>query len=75
TPSADEYLSQLRAVEQGLVSRELSWISMFPSYGATPTPARGVAAETLRDVLTAIHVPAALNVTYQSMSRPEPSAR
>ena len=75
TPSAEDYFAQLRAVDQGLVSREQSWISVFPGYGATPTPARGVAPETLRDVLGAIHEPAALQVTYQSMSRPEPSAR
>lgn len=75
TPSAEDYLAQLRAVDQGLVSREQSWISVFPGYGATPTPVRGVAPETLRDVLAAIHEPAALQVTYQSMSRPEPSAR
>ena len=75
TPSAEDYFAQLRAVDQGLVSREQSWISMFPGYGATPTPARGVAPETLRDVLAAIHEPAALQVTYQSMTRPEPSAR
>lgn len=48
---------------------------MFAGYGATPTPARGVAPEILRDVLAAIHKPAALQITYQSMSRPEPSAR
>ena len=75
TPSAEDYFAQLRAVDQGLVSREQSWISVFPGYGATPMPARGVAPETLRDVLAAIHEPAALQVTYQSMSRPEPSAR
>lgn len=75
TPSAEDYFAQLRAVDQGLVSREESWISVFPGHGATPTPARGVAPETLRDVLAAIHEPAALQVTYQSMSRPEPSAR
>ena len=75
TPSAEDYFAQLRAVDQGLVSREQSWISVFPGYGVTPTPARGVAPETLRDVLAAIHEPAALQVTYQSMSRPEPSAR
>lgn len=74
-PSAEDYFAQLRAVDQGLVSREQSWISLFPGYGATPTPARGVAPETLRDVLAAIHEPAALQVTCQSMSRPEPSAR
>jgi hypothetical protein len=75
TPSAEDYLAHLRAVDQGLVSHDQSWISVFPSYGATPTPARGVAPETLRDVLAAIHAPAALEITYQSMSRPEPSAR
>lgn len=74
-PSAEDYLAHLRAVDQGLVSHDQSWISVFPSYGATPTPARGVAPETLRDVLAAIHAPAALEITYQSMSRPEPSAR
>lgn len=75
TPSADEYFAQLRAVDQGLVSRDQSWISVFPAFAATPIPARGVAAETLRDVLAAIHAPAALEITYQSMSRPEPSLR
>lgn len=75
TPSAEDYFAQLRAVGQGLVSREQSWISVFPGYGATPTPARGVAPETLRDVLAAIHEPAALHLTHQSMSRPEASAR
>lgn len=74
-PDAEEYFAQLRAVDQGLVSAEQSWISFFPSFGATPTPARGVTPETLRDVLAAIREPAALQVTYQSMSRPEPSAR
>ncbi|MBO6884212.1 MAG: WYL domain-containing protein [Marivita sp.] len=74
-PDAEEYFAQLRAVDQALVSAEQSWISFFPSFGATPAPARGVAPETLRDVLAAIREPAALQVTYQSMSRPEPSAR
>ena len=74
-PDAEEYFAQLRAVDQGLVSAEQSWISVFPGFGATPTPARGVAPETLRDVLAAIRVPAALQATYQSMSRPEPAAR
>ena len=74
-PDAAEYFAQLRAVEQGIVSEEQSWISYFPGFGATPTPARGVSPETLRGVLAAIRERAALQVTYQSMSRPEPSAR
>jgi hypothetical protein len=53
-PSAEDYFAQLKAVDQGLVSREQSWISYFPGFGAPPTPARGVSPETLRDVLAAI---------------------
>ena len=74
-PEASKYFAQLQAVEHGLIDVGHSWISQFPAYGATPTPARGVRADTLRDVLAAIREPAALEVTYQSMSRPEPSAR
>jgi hypothetical protein len=74
-PVASKYFAQLQAVEHGLIDVGHSWISQFPAYAATPTPARGVSAETLRDVLAAIREPAALEVTYQSMSRPEPSAR
>ena len=74
-PDAEKYFAQLRAVDQGLVSAEQSWISFFPGFGAAPTPARGIAPETLRDVLAAIREPAALQLTYQSMSRPEPTAR
>lgn len=74
-PDAAEYFAQLQAVELGLVSEEQSWISFFPGYAATPVPARGVNPEVLREVLSAIRAMAALNITYQSMSRPEPTAR
>jgi hypothetical protein len=74
-PDAAEYFAQLQAVELGLVSEEQSWISFFPGYAATPVPARGVDPEVLREVLSAIRSKTALNVTYQSMSRPEPTAR
>lgn len=72
TPSADEYLTQPCDVDQGLILPEQSWIIISPSHGVTPTPTHGVAPESLRSVLAAIHAPAALQVTYQSMSRPEP---
>jgi predicted DNA-binding transcriptional regulator YafY len=74
-PDAAEYFAQLQAVEHGLVAEEQSWISFFPGYAATPIPARGVGHEILRDVLASIREQKALLVTYQSMSRPEPSAR
>ena len=74
-PDAAEYFAQLQAVEHGLVAEEQSWISFFPSYAATPIPARGVDPEVLREVLSAIREKNALQITYQSMSRPEPTAR
>ena len=74
-PDTEEYFAQMRAVDQGLVSAEQSWISYSPNFGATPTPARGVVPETLRDVLTTIRESAGLLVTYQSLSHREPSLR
>lgn len=74
-PDAAEYFAQLQAVEHGLVPEAQSWISFFPQYAATPVPARGVDPQVLRDVLSAIRAKAALQITYQSMSRPEPSLR
>lgn len=74
-PDAAEYFAQLQAVEHGLVAEEQSWISFFPDFAATPIPARGVDPEVLREVLSAIRERTALQITYQSMSRPEPSAR
>ena len=74
-PDSAEYFAQLQAVEQGLVPEAQSWISFFPGYAATPVPARGVDPQVLRDVLSAIRDKAALKITYQSMSRPEPTAR
>ena len=74
-PDAAEYFAQLQAVELGLVAEDQSWISFFPGFAATPIPARGVDPKILREVLSAIREKNALQVTYQSMSRPEPSAR
>lgn len=74
-PDAAEYFAQLQAVEHGLVPQAQSWISFFPGYAATPVPARGVDPQVLRDTLSAIRDKVALKITYQSMSRPEPTAR
>jgi predicted DNA-binding transcriptional regulator YafY len=74
-PDAAEYFAQLQAVEHGLVPEAQSWISFFPGYAATPIPARGVDSKVLRDVLTAIREKVAIQITYQSMSKPEPTTR
>lgn len=72
TPSAEDYLTRLRALDQGLSTPDQSWIATKPAHAETPAPVRGIAADTLRAVLAAIEARTALEVTYQSMSRPEP---
>jgi len=74
-PDAAEYFAQLQSVEHGLVNEEQSWISFFPGYSATPIPARGVDPQVLREVLAAIRKKNAIQITYQSMSRTEPTSR
>ena len=74
-PDASRYLSQLRSVADGILDRADAWIGQFPSYDAAPTPARGVNAKTLRSVVAAIRRFEAIEVKYQSLSRPEPRWR
>ncbi|MGI9128051.1 MAG: WYL domain-containing protein [Roseomonas sp.] len=74
-PDAGRYLSQLRSVADGILDRTDAWSGQLPSYDAAPTPVRGVNAETLRSVVAAIHRSEAIEVKYQSLSRPEPRWR
>ncbi|MBB4066527.1 WYL domain-containing protein [Gellertiella hungarica] len=74
-PDASSYLSQLRSVADGILDRADAWIGQFPSYAAAPTPVRGVNAKTLRSVVAAIRRSEAIEVKYQSLSRPEPRWR
>lgn len=74
-PDASLYLSKLRSVADGIVERFDTWIGKFPSYDCSPTPVRGVDAKTLRWVVAAIRISEAIEIKYQSMSRPEPSWR
>ena len=72
---AGRYLAQLRAVADGIMDSDDTWIAELPSYDAAPTPARGVNPVTLRSVVGAIRRSEAIEVKYQSLSRPEPSWR
>jgi len=74
-PDAGRYLSQLRSVADGILDRADAWIGQFPAYDAAPTPVRGVNAKTLRSVVAAIRRSEAIEVKYQSLSRPEPRWR
>lgn len=74
-PDASRYLSQLRSVADGILDRADAWIGQLPSYDSAPTPVRGVNAKTLRSVVAAIRRSEAIEVKYQSLSRPEPRWR
>ncbi len=74
-PDASRYLAQLRSVADGILDRADGWIGQFPSSDAAPTPIRGVNAKTLRSVIAAIRRSEAIEVKYQSLSRPEPRWR
>lgn len=74
-PDASRYLAQLRSLADGLMDSDDAWIAELPAYDAAPTPARGVNPITLRSVVGAIRRSEAIEVKYQSLSRPEPSWR
>lgn len=74
-PDASRYLSQLRSVAEGILYPTDAWMGQPPSYDAAPTPVRGVDARTLRSVIAAIRRSEAMEVKYQSLSRPEPCWR
>lgn len=74
-PDASGYLAQLRSVADGILDRADAWIGHFPSYDAAPTPVRGVNARTLGSIIAVIRRSEAIEVKYQSLSRPEPRWR
>jgi hypothetical protein len=74
-PDSSEFFSRLQAVDQGLLEESKSWITPLPSYGAPPTPVRGVKPDVLRDVVSAIREHHGIHVLYQSLSRPDPALR
>jgi hypothetical protein len=74
-PDASRYLSQLRSVADGILDRSDAWIGQFPSYDSATTPTRGVNEKILRSVVAAIRRSEAIEVKYQSLSRPEPRWR
>lgn len=74
-PDAARFLSELRLVEAGLLPVEDTLLGAAPPFDATPVPERRIDPLVLRAVLGAIRKAAALDVLYQSMSRPEPTRR
>ena len=73
--SPARYLNELLACETGMLEPEASFAGWRPPVAHVPSPGRSMAPETLFKLLRAIRERKSIRVTYQSMQRPEPSAR
>lgn len=74
-PDPAGYLNQLRSISEGILDQSHAWIGQSLPYDAAPTPVRGVNAQILRSVVAAIRRSEAIEIRYQSLSRPEPRWR
>ena len=74
-PEPGRYLNQLRSVGDGIVEAGETWIGHFPAFDAAPTPVRSIGPVILRSVVAAIRRNEAIEIKYQSLSRPEPRWR
>lgn len=72
---AARFLGELRLVEAGMLGAADTMLGMVPPFDATPLPQRPIDPLVLRAVLSAMRGRAALDVAYQSMSRPRPERR
>lgn len=74
-PDASRFLGELRLADLGILSKEETLVGDVVPFDATPVPERSIDPYVLRAVLAAIRDRHGLSVTYQSMSREEPSRR
>lgn len=70
-----EYLDDLLSISRGGSVTAADWIVYQPDILATAVPGRGSSAPTLRNVLLACEQRKALEISYQSMSSPDPTDR
>ena len=74
-PDSTQFLGELRLVDLGIMPTADTLLGEVPPFATAPTPERPVDPFVLRGVLAAIRTRAAVEVRYQSMSRPMPTRR
>lgn len=74
-PSARQFLAQLRSIADGALRQDETWVGALPAFGVVPLVRRPLEAEKLRKVVRTIREASALQITYQSFSRPSPLRR
>lgn len=67
-PSADRYLSQLKAVTDGVVDHSETLIEHLPSADSMPIPGRRIEPQILKALLAAVRANRSVEIHYQSMN-------
>lgn len=74
-PEPYQYLNELLWRESNLLSSSESFVSIPPPIETLPHPYRSVSTESLKVLLKAIRNSSAVEISYQSMNKPEPESR
>jgi hypothetical protein len=75
TPTARQYLSQLRLIADDVLQSKDTWMGWIPPFEVVPLIRRQLGAEILRFATEAIRKSLSIRVNYQSFSRPRPGWR
>ncbi|MGJ5180701.1 WYL domain-containing protein [Bradyrhizobium oligotrophicum] len=76
TPDPNRLLGELRLAERGIVALDDTVLGgASPPFDATPVPHRKIDTSVLRTMLRSVRMNLAVDLFYQSMSRPEPIRR
>lgn len=74
-PDSSHFLNQLLAVQSGMMSQEMSFLGWYPPFAAVLSPSRKINKSILFRVLQAIRYGRAIEITYQSLNRPNATER
>ncbi|MEQ1903136.1 MAG: WYL domain-containing protein [Pirellulaceae bacterium] len=74
-PTARHYFSQLRALDDKVLTRDETWLGTMPPYAVVPLVRRRLDERKLRTILQVIRSSQAIHVEYQSFSKPEATQR
>jgi predicted DNA-binding transcriptional regulator YafY len=74
-PDSVRYLAQFCLVATGALEPTETWLPEVPNFDSVPFLRRNINPEHLRGILEAIKIGLALEIRYQSLSKPEPMWR
>jgi hypothetical protein len=75
TPTARQYLSQLRSIADEVLEQNDTWMGWIPPFEVVPLVRRQLGVQILHFATEAIRKSQSIRVNYQSFSRPRPTWR